>query len=128
MSFHKGNGGKVTFGVTPYDPQVTHWQFRKKARLKESTNSSSAGQAGYTPTVKEGTGTFKFFWDDLNTPESASLLEGATGTAKFYLGDSGKAYTVPLIVEEIGFDCDNVEGLVECDVSFKINGAVTGPA
>lgn len=126
-TYHKGNGGKVDFGATSLD--VKTWSLNLRNRLGETTSSSSSGLATWLAGVSEGDFTCDCLLDSTALPDTdTGLTRGASGTFKFYLGDSGKFYSFTGLVEVLTPKVNNLGGdVVDYTLAGKISGTLTLP-
>jgi len=126
-TFWAGNGGKVTKdGV---DVNIQEWTLEKSARLVDLTHSGTLGWAYFKSALEEASGTFKATWDSTQILETTLTMDAGTqATLHLYLGNSGKSFMVPAVFEKLSYEVNNQNGFVTYNVSFKNQGAVTGPA
>ena len=126
-TYHKGNGGKITFTATDLD--VISWTLILKNRLGETTSSASSGLATWLAGVSEGDWTAECLLDSVALPDTDTLMtRGASATIKFYLGDSGKFYSFTGLIETITMKVNNLGGdVVKYDFGGKVSGTLTLP-
>ena len=117
----------MAVGVT--DLTIGEWTLTKRNRIAETTHSGSSGSAEYKKTVMEADWTANIPWDSDQIWETdVSLDAGDNGSSlKFYLGDSGKFFDMPYIVESIRPIVNNQQDVVRYEVTGKSNGAITDP-
>src|SRR5215475_11630530 len=126
-TFWAGNGGRVSkAGVTI---NVQEWTLEKSARLVDLTHSGTLGWAYFKSALSEAAGTFKASRDSTQLVETTLSMDvGAEVSLQFYLGTSGKSFTVPAVIEKLSYEVNNQNGFVTYTASYKNQGAVTGPA
>lgn len=129
MSLISGHGGYITVDPTAAQVEVLDWTLNRQARLVESTNSGSQGTVRRTSILKDGSFTVNLQYDDAQLPEvDVSLDIGDTGTMVLHIGDSGKFYSFPYIIESVQPKSDSANAsLVTCTITGYVNGAVTLP-
>lgn len=121
------NGGSMTIGAAVLT--VGEWTLTKRNRLAETTHSGSGGNAEYKKTVMEADWTANIPWDSDQIWETDVALDaGDNGSSlKFTLGDSGKFFDMPYIVESVRPIVNNQQDVVRYEVTGKSNGAITDP-
>lgn len=125
-TFHSGQSGYITVTGTRLD--ITDWQHTLTARLAEKTNSGSGGHAQFHKVLEEGQGSCNIPWDSENIPDVDITLDtGDEFTFRGYLGDSGKFYQYPAIVESTQVTVNTQNDIIRMTVNYRVNGAVTKP-
>lgn len=107
---------------------ITDWQITITARLTEKTHSGSGGTAQSHKVLEEWSGSFNLPWDSDNIPDVDMPFDnGDEPTWRGYLGDSGKFYQGPIIVESCVAVVNNQNDIVRFTVNFKGNGTLVRP-
>lgn len=124
-TYHKGNGGKITWGGT--DLFVLTWSLTGRNRLAETTNSASSGYATWLAAVDEADWTAECFYDSA-AQTVISAGSGGSAAIVFHLGDSGKTISFTGLIETVVPKVNNQQDAVKFDFTGKSSGAITWPS
>lgn len=127
MANHVGNEGVIKVGGNTV-AEARSWSLDITANTVDDTVIGDAWET-HKVTQKTWTGAAEVYWDEADTAQVA-VSPGASVTVAFYPegADSGDTYwSGTATVEKVSLKGTH-NGMVEASLSFKGNGALTGPA
>jgi hypothetical protein len=126
VSYWSSQGGDVKLTAAVTIP-VADWEAERTSRLADVTVSSSGGERR-KKVLGGGTWTFNCPWDDVATPESLGLREGAELTdVRLFLGGSGLMLQFAGIVERVRLVSNATNDVVRLTVSGFVQGTIPDP-